>query len=575
VWQTLSLAFTAFKKNLVTQRALDYTELRLNRQPTVRVKGWSHLPPAKNPGGLADPFIARIRGQRALSEGVVMKRALPPDPSLEFDRKQAKELLAALRAGDTEALNRFTAHHPDFKPAAPSVETVGLHDAQLVIAREYGLPSWRALVEKIEESELNRFRKALQKGDVDAARRLLKNCESLRRKINDPILAFGRRAVHGASNNPALMDVLIEFGADINLRSDWENGPFSVLDDCPDHVARQLIARGAKLTPHAASRLGWIDELRAMLDADPKVVHEKGGDGQRPLHFAKTIEIVDLLLERGAHIDARCDDHHSTAAQYALNQRPEICRHLLARGATPDIFMAARLGDDALANRLIDADESCLNARVNWPGYPLVVQFNIYCWDLGWSLSPHEVAMNFRQRATFELLLRRSDPKSRFLVACSSGDEPAARSELAGNPKMIEQLSAQEHSLLTASMFYDRSPAVRLMLALGFDPMTRGVEGGTLMHVACWVGNADIVELLLRDYRDRIDLNARDPQHNGTPLGWAIHGSVHCGRENGQHAGVVELLLGAGVTPVDPSEAGSDSVRAVLKRHGVGAAQST
>ena len=64
--------------------------------------------------------------------------------------------------------------------------------------------------------------------------------------------------------------------------------------------------------------------------------------------------IAEFLLDRGADIDARCIDHKSTPAQYALVDRPEVCRRLLERGATPDIFMAARLGDLALAARLID-----------------------------------------------------------------------------------------------------------------------------------------------------------------------------------------------------------------------------
>ncbi len=342
------------------------------------------------------------------------------------------------------------------------------------------------------------------------------------------------------------MDVLIEFGADINLRSDWQNGPFSVLDDSTEDHTRDLIARGAKLTPHAAARLGWIDELRKLLDADPSIVHEKGGDGQRPLHFAKTTEIADLLLERGADIDARCDDHFSTAAQYALKERPEICRHLLARGATADIFMAARLGDDALANRLIDADASCLTALINAPGYPPVPPFNIYCWSLGWLLSPHEVARQFGHHPTRELLLRRSDAKTRFLVACASADEPAARAELAAYPGLVESLTRHEHSLMPYSMFYGRTEAVKLMLKLGFDPMARGMDSGTLLHVACWVGNAEIVELLLREHRNRIDLDARDSKHNGTPLGWATHGSTNCGYQRANHARVIELMTQSG-----------------------------
>ena len=42
-------------------------------------------------------------------------------------------------------------------------------------------------------------------------------------------------------------------------------------------------------------------ELRALIKADPALVNAKGGDGKRPLHYARTIEIARFLLDRGAH----------------------------------------------------------------------------------------------------------------------------------------------------------------------------------------------------------------------------------------------------------------------------------
>ncbi len=57
--------------------------------------------------------------------------------NLEQQRKRAKELLAAVKAGDAEARRRFAAHHPADAPR--------LADAQFVIARELGLPSWPRL----------------------------------------------------------------------------------------------------------------------------------------------------------------------------------------------------------------------------------------------------------------------------------------------------------------------------------------------------------------------------------------------------------------------------------------------
>jgi len=224
-----------------------------------------------------------------------------------------------------------------------------------------------------EPNDLDAFRRSIEAGDARTVRSLLANSTSLRSRINDPLFAFGGRAVQAASKHPKVIDVLLDFGADINLRSDWPNGPFSILDSAPEEAARYYIARGAILTAHAAARLGWINELRAVLDANPFVVHEKGGDGQRPLHFARTTVIADLLLDRGAEIDARCVDHHSTAAQYALAERPEICRHLIAQGATPDIFIAARLGDNGLATRLIEAGAD-VHAAANKYGTSMIDQ---------------------------------------------------------------------------------------------------------------------------------------------------------------------------------------------------------
>src|SRR4051812_19547416 len=153
-----------------------------------------------------------------------------------------------------------------------------------------------------------------------------------------------------------MLDVLLSFGADLTLKSDWENGPYSVLDSSDETATRFLMTRGATLTANAAARLGWFDELKQIVDADAAAVHHRGGDGQQPLHQAKTAAIADYLLDHGAGIDVRCIDHRSTPAQYALGDRPEVTRRLLVRGATPDIFMAARLGDVRLAEQLIDAD---------------------------------------------------------------------------------------------------------------------------------------------------------------------------------------------------------------------------
>ncbi len=467
-----------------------------------------------------------------------------PSPSsslnLEQQRTRAKELLAAARAGDAAALARLRAARSD---AGTTARPLMLADAQLATAREAGFASWPALVAGLAHQDVEAFKDAVQADDVSAAGRLLQRAH-VREHVNDPLFAFGQRAAHVAAKSQGMLEALLAAGADVTLKSDWANGPYTVLDNADAPTARFLIASGAALTPNVAARLGWIEELAALLDADPGLVHARGGDGQQPLHEAQTVAIADLLLDRGAEIDARCIDHKSTAAQYALVDRPEVCRQLLARGAEPDIFMAARLGDAALAGRLLDATPDAVGARVNEPGYGPVPPFNIYCWTLGFGVTPHEVAARFEQSGVLALLSARSTPRVRLMAAIARADEAGARAIIAADPSALANLTVHDHGQLALAVFHERFDAANLMLRLGFDPAAPGVDGGTALHAACWVGSVRLVAQVLA--RGGVAVDARDPTHKSTPLGWAAFGSVHRRAPGSDYPAVAAMLVDAG-----------------------------
>lgn len=394
-----------------------------------------------------------------------------------------------------------------------------------------------------QQRDVKAFCDAVCHDDVAGAQRLLVS-PHVRARINDPMFAFGQRAAHIAAKDAAMLTMLIAAGADVNLKSDWANGPYTVLDNASEDTARFLLAHGATLTPNAAARLGWLDQLRILVDADGAFVHARGGDGQQPLHEAATVAIADFLLDRGAGIDVRCIDHQSTPAQYALADRPEVCRRLLARGATPDIFMAARLGDLPLATRLVETDPACVGARINAPGYALVPPSNIYCWSLGFGLSPHEVARTFGHRDVHDLLAARSPARIQFFNAMLAGDEDAARARLAADPSLLPSLTRHEHAHLAQAIFHERFDAAEIMLGLGLDPAAPGVDGGSALHAACWVGSVRMVERLLA--RGGVPLDARDPTHQSTPLGWAAFGSVHRRAAGADYPVVADRLVAAG-----------------------------
>lgn len=89
----------------------------------------------------------------------------PRPLDLEVERRRAHNLHRALAAGDRTALARVRTHHPKACGIPdPSLPSVLGHpdDAQLVVARELGLPSWPALV--VHAGRLAEARRALADG---------------------------------------------------------------------------------------------------------------------------------------------------------------------------------------------------------------------------------------------------------------------------------------------------------------------------------------------------------------------------------------------------------------------------
>jgi ankyrin repeat protein len=427
----------------------------------------------------------------------------------------------------------------------------------------------------VSPDEHKAFRDAVSRNDVAAVTRLLELAQ-VKEQVNAPMFAFGQRAAHIAAKHAPMLEALIAAGADLNLKSEWEKGPYTVLDNATEETARWLLSRGVTLTPNAAARLGWIDELRQLLAADPTLVHARGGDGQQPLHESATVAIADLLLDHGADVNVRCIDHNSTAAQYALAERPEVCRRLLERGATADIFMPARLGDVALATRVLDADPQAVAARINEPGYAPVPPLHIYCWTLGFGRSAQDVALKFGHRDVADLLMHRSPPPVRFINTVLAGDEPRARALIAQDPSLLTSLTPADHSRLAHAIFDGRREAAHLMLRLGFDETAGGVDGGTALHAACWMGDVEFVTLILQ--RGRVAVETRDPVHLSTPLGWAAFGSVHRHARGGDYSAVIDRLVAAGADINAPGNGeplslvamaeGNPQVQATLRQHG-------
>jgi uncharacterized protein len=279
-------------------------------------------------------FFQPVVRTRAIAKGDLMSNpalSLPARPSLEQLRKKAKELLKAYRADDPSAVTRFQSHHP----RAISEKGAALADAQLVLAREYGFPSWAKLKHHVESLQRPAdfdeplwgrdtwpFLSAVYRGDEVTVRRML---------VGDPSLARAEYAylqpLHYAvrGGRIEMVRLLLDAGAD-PLAEGW-SGKFG--DEIRDD------------TPLARARDRELDEIATLLEAaaggKPRSM---SAERTAPSTPERALEDEMMKICHRGEIDAALEmiDRHPGIAQAGLYEavhqnHPELVRILLERGA--------------------------------------------------------------------------------------------------------------------------------------------------------------------------------------------------------------------------------------------------
>jgi len=423
------------------------------------------------------------------------------------------------------------------------------------------------------------IRQAIQSNDASATARVLEEHPGLKARLDEPWPggSFGQTALLAAVQhaNRGMIDVLLGAGANINQKSHWWAGGFHVLDEAwrAPWMASFLIGRGAVLEIHHAVRLEMLEEVRRMLAADPARIHARGGDGQLPLHFAQTPAMADFLLDRGADLDARDIDHESTAAQWMVRDRPEVARALMKRGGATDILMASALGDVEMVTRILAADPRAIRTAVDGAHFPMRdprAGGTIYIWTLGANKTAHLIAREFGHEDVFRVLMDRTSAGMRLALACELGDEDLFRQVRAACPDLAATLTADERRKIADAAQNNNTAAVRLMLEAGWPIDARGQHNATPLHWAGFHGNVEMARVLLQH---RAPVNVKGDEYDGTPLAWALHGSVHgwhC--KTGDYAGTAGALLAAGADapPLSDGMPGTAAVIDVLRRHARG-----
>ena len=510
-------------------------------------------------------------------------RVLPARPDLDHLKHEAKALRAAFLAGDPEALERVRA------ALGVATTTIKLTDAQRILAREYGFPTWARLRAHVRAARggadaVDEFLAAIYNRDRARALAVLEQVPEIAERSLHVAAILGRAdvvrrliardgaQVHARAGEPSATPLywlcwspfhgesterddglfesaraLLDGGADPNTTESRYRVPalFAVTgeNDSP-RIARLLLERGANPTDgesvfHAAERY-HIEALELLREYGVDV-NATGEWGNTPLYFLlryfdvarmpRVRQGIEWLLDHGADPNVRSGRERETALHIALRvgQQPEVVRLLLDHGAD----VTARRGDGRSA------------------------------WLLATRAGHDALAAMLESSGAEREPLSTADA---LAAASGRGDADAARA--LATPALVAALDEEDRRLLPhAASMEGRGATVLACLAAGFPVNTTDEMGATALHHAAIHGAAALVRTLLVA---GADLGIRDDEHHSTPLGWACFGADHVADDDGDYESVVRALIDAGATvrkdEYVPEHAG---VRGVLREYGI------
>ncbi|HEX3877019.1 MAG TPA: ankyrin repeat domain-containing protein [Bryobacteraceae bacterium] len=312
-------------------------------------------------------------------------RRLPSQPNLDQLRKQAKELLASYRAGESETVAEVERFE-----RSPDPVNFALNDAQRILARAYGYESWPRLKAFIDGVNAAELAAAVQSGDIERARKLLHARPELISK--DLSESNEYRAIHFAviRRDAAMTRFLMEAGSDARkgiyphrdattayaIAREREYAEIvAVIEEVEGERRRELSCPNVTISPvqdqiGAAIRRGDTAAAIRLLETDASLMRACDRAGANPLHLAAEeadLELMDWLLARGASVLKRDRDDHTPLdrAALAVDPRndllqtfPEVARRLIERGAEITVNAAVALGDVGRVRQWIATDDS-------------------------------------------------------------------------------------------------------------------------------------------------------------------------------------------------------------------------
>lgn len=329
--------------------------------------------------------------------------------------------------------------------------------------------------------------KAAEEGDLSQLSALLERHPHLAKAKDE---RPGATALHYAcwSGQQAAVDLLLQYGADLNLADDsydstpigWarENGQFAMID--------YLVSRGAKMKLRQAVNTGKLELVKEYVAADPSILNSKT-ESMLPIHDAVLWgqkEMVTFLLANGAQVNL-VDDFNRTALDIALlhplpihgdgyaaieeGNHAEIAHILVEYGAQMKLWHAAAMGKIDEVRRLAQASPHSINEK-------------------SFDVTPLYAAAQFGHDAVVANLLE-------------NGADVVANKANGTTP-------------LHAATWSGSVAVTQLLLDAGIDVNVKSDNGVTPLHQAVWRRHSSLVRMLIEA---GADTNATDSSDH-TPL---------------------------------------------------------
>lgn len=239
---------------------------------------------------------------------------------------------------------------------------------------------------------------------------------------------------------------------------------------------------------------GDLDEIEAMVSAEPELANAVFAEGSTPLHLATLCnhkEIVKFLISNGADVNVKDDNGYTpifgAVFDYEAGDRSETVKMLIAYGA--DVNATDTGGLTPLHNAAMNGKRQMIELLLANKADPNVKSAS--------GITAAQFAAEANQQDIAALLESAVVRADEIHKPVTNGDLAKVAVVLKDNPGLANAIDISGRTPLHIAVMFDRNEIIELLISLGADVNGYNREGQTPLHQAMTVDSKEIAELLI------------------------------------------------------------------------------